>query len=144
MNRQILIGGVDPLTRYTDINLKSGSNVTITYVNNNTTKKVDVTISSTGGGGGGTVRSINNVSVDTAAGSTSGTDYVYLCSGTMTLTLPDATTNTNLYTVKNVGTGMIIINTTSSQTIDGGLTALLRVQYTSVDLISDTANWNVT
>lgn len=143
MNRQIFIGGVNPLTRFTDINLKAGSNVTLTYANNNATQKVDVTISSSGGGGG-SVRSINSISISTAAGSTSGTDYVYLCTGTLTLTLPDATANTNLYTVKNVGTGVVTINTTSSQTIDGALTTVMPLQYTAVDLISDTANWNVT
>lgn len=146
MNRQILIGGVDPLTRYTDINFKAGSNVTITYANNNTTKKVDVTISATGGGGGGGItRSIQSISSSQAAGSASATDYVYLCSGTMTLTMPDATAgNTNLYTVKNVGTGVVTVNTTSAQTIDGGATAVLQVRYTAIDLESDSVGWNVT
>lgn len=143
MNRQMFIGGVDPLTKYTDMNLKAGSNVTISYVNNNTTKKVDVTISSSGGGGGST-RSINNVSTPTAAGDAAGTDYVYLCSGTMTLTLPTAVGNTNLYTVKNVSTGVVTVATTGGETIDDGLTAVLRVQYTAVDLISDGSNWKVT
>jgi len=46
MNRQMFIGGVDPLTKYTDMNLKAGPNCTITYANNNATGKVDVTISS--------------------------------------------------------------------------------------------------
>lgn len=142
-NRQILIGGVDPLTRYTDINWKAGSNVTITYANNDTTKKVDITIAATGGGGG-TIRSINSISGNTTAGSTAGTDYVYLCSGTLILTLPTAVANTNQYTVKNVGTGVVTINTTSSQTIDGALTQVMPVQFTSIDAISDTANWNIT
>lgn len=143
-NRQFFVGGADPLTKYTDINLKAGANVTLTYANNNTTKKAEITIAAVGGGGGGTVRSINSISASTSAGSTAGTDYVYLCSGTLTLTLPDATANTNLYTVKNVGTGVVTIDTTSSQTIDGSLTIVMPVQYTAVDLISDTANWNVT
>lgn len=144
MNRQVFFNSTDFLTKYTDINWKAGSNVTFTIANNNATKKVDITVSATGGGGGGTVRSINSISVDTSAGSTSGTDYVYLVSGTTTLTLPDATANTNLYTVKNVGTGVVTIATTSAQTIDGSLTIVMPVQYTAVDLISDTANWNVT
>lgn len=53
MNRNIAINGNSSvLSRYTDINLKAGSNVTITAVNNNTTKYVDITITSSGGGGG--------------------------------------------------------------------------------------------
>lgn len=144
MNRHINFNGTDFLTKYTDINYKAGSNVTFTIANNNQTKMVDVTISSSGGGGGST-RSINSISTSQTAGSTSGTDYVYICSGTMTLTMPDATaSNTNLYTIKNVGVGIVTINTTSAQTIDGSLTIVMPVQYTSVDLISDTANWNVT
>ncbi len=145
MHRKITFNGTDYLTRYTDINYKAGSNVTFTVANNNQTKMVDVTISATGGGGGGTVRSINSISTDTTAAAASQTDYVYLCTGTLTLTLPDATAgNTNLYTVKNVGTGVVTVATTSSQTIDGDLTKIMPVQYTSIDVISDTANWGIT
>lgn len=145
MNRQEKFNGTDRLTRYTDINWKAGNNVTFTIVNNDTFKRVDVTISATGGSGSGIVRSINSVSVPTTAGSASTTDYVYLVSGTTTITLPDATAgNTNLYTIKNVGTGVVTVNTTSSQTIDGSLTITLPVQYTSVDIESDSANWNIT
>ncbi len=142
MNRKITFGGVDYLTRFTDINYKAGTNVTFTVAENAQTKMVDVTV--TASGTGGTVRSINSVAVNTAAGATAGTDYVYLCSGTMTLTLPTAVGNTNLYTVKNVGTGVITIATTSAQTIDGNANITMATQFTSVDLISNTANWNIT
>lgn len=144
MNRNISIGGNSSvLSRYTDINFKAGANVTITYVNNNTTKNLDVTFAATGGSGSGIVRSVNNISTNTVAGSTATTDYVYLCTGPLTLTLPDATGNTNLYTVKNVGGGTTTINTTSSQTIDGGLTATLSTLYIEITLVSDGSNWNV-
>lgn len=143
-NRNIAVGGnVGVLSKYTDINIKAGANVTITYTNNETTKYLDLTIAATGGGGG-TIRSINSISSDTTAGSTAGTDYVYLVSGTTTLTLPTAVGNTNLYTVKNVGTGVVTINTTGGQSIDADTTVTMPVQYTSVDLISGGANWNVT
>jgi hypothetical protein len=143
MNRQIFVGGNDPLIKYTDINFKAGSNVTLTYANNNTTQKAEITIAATGGGGG-TTRSINSISGDTTAGDTSGTDYVYLCSGTLTLTLPTAVANGNLYTIKNVGVGTVTIATTSLQTIDGDTTVIMPIRYTAVDVISDTANWNIT
>ncbi len=55
-NRQMFIGGADPLTRYTDMNLKAGTNTTITYADNNTTKQVDVTFTATGGSGGHTIQ----------------------------------------------------------------------------------------
>jgi len=88
-------------------------------------------------------KSINVVSVNTNAGSASSTDYVYLASGTINITLPTAVGNQNLYTIKNVGTGVITVDTTSSQTIDGSLTAPIRVQYLSLTLVSDGANWNI-
>jgi hypothetical protein len=55
----------------------------------------------------------------------------------------DAVGNNNNYVIKNVGTGVITIDTTSSQTIDGSLTAPIKVQYLSLTLISDGANWNI-
>lgn len=141
-NRDIRVGGAFVLTPFTDINLKAGSNVTITYSTNQATKFTDITFASTGGGG--TIRSINSISTSQTAGATAGTDYVYICSGTITLTLPTAVGNTNLYTVKNAGTGIITVDTTSSQTIDGDLTITMPVKYTSVDLISDGSNWQIT
>ena len=88
-------------------------------------------------------KSINVVSTNTSAGSDASTDYVYLASNTINITLPTAVDNQNLYTIKNVGTGTVTINTTSSQTIDGSLTAPIRVQYLSLTLVSNGANWNI-
>jgi hypothetical protein len=98
---------------------------------------------STSTGAGGSAKSINSVSTNTAAGSTSSTDYFYFGSGTINITLPTAVGNTNNYTIKNVGTGVITIDTTSSQAIDGSLTAPINVQYLSLTIISDGANWNI-
>ena len=89
------------------------------------------------------VKSINSVSGNTNAGNNQNTDYIYFATNTITITLPTAISNTNSYVIKNVGTGTITINTTSSQTIDGSLTALIKVQYLSLTLISDGANWNI-
>lgn len=95
-----------------------------------------------GGGGSGITRSISSVSSNTNAGSATLTDYIYYCSGIMTLTLPTAIGNTNLYTIKNVGTGTITIATTSGQLIDGASSQNIPVQYLSFTLASDNANWN--
>lgn len=94
-------------------------------------------------GGSGITRSVNNISTTTTAGSAASTDYVYLISGTTTLTLPTAVGNTNRYTLKNVGTNTVTINTTSSQTIDGSTSITMAVQYTAIDVISDGTNWNI-
>ncbi|NBX97440.1 hypothetical protein EBQ81_01050, partial [bacterium] len=89
-------------------------------------------------------RSVNVVSTATAAGSATATDYIYLVSGTTTITLPTAVGNTNRYTIKNTGTNTVSIATTSSQTIDGSSSPItINVQYVTLDLISDGSNWNI-
>lgn len=149
MNRNIAIGGnPSVLQKYTDINLKAGNNVTIVYQNNEVKKWVDITISATGGGSGsvgGVIRSINTVATSQAMGNTSGTDYVYLCTQGVNLTLPDASANTNLYTVKNISNSSVLVTTTGGQAIDNDTTIIMPIKYTSVDLISNTSNtWNIT
>lgn len=47
------------------------------------------------------------------------------------------------FTIKNSGTGVITVATTSSQTIDGVTTFTLPSQYTSVTVQSDGANWKI-
>lgn len=143
MNRNISVGGNSSmLSRYTDINLKAGSNVTLTYSNNNTTKYLDLTIAATGGAG--TSRSISTVTVSSIIVATASTDIVVLANAGIQLTLPTAVSNTNLYTIKNIGTSSVLINTTGAETIDTALTLIMPVQFTSVDLISDSVNWNIT
>lgn len=63
-----------------------------------------------------------------------------------TTTLPSAIGHTGYkFIFKKIGTGTNIwtINTTSSQTIDGGLTATISVSNTSITLVSDGANWQI-
>ena len=145
MNRKITFAGVDYLTRYTDINYINGSNVTYTIANNDAKKRVDVTISSSGGGGGST-RSVNTISTSTNAGASIGTDYVYICNAPLTLTMPDATLAglTNLYTIKNISNGTIVITPEAGQLIDTRNSMQLSNSFTSVDLVSDGSNWSVT
>jgi hypothetical protein len=94
--------------------------------------------------GTGIARSVNSVSTNTTAGSGANVDYVYLVSGTTTITLPTAVGNTNRYTIKRSGTGVVSIATTSSQTIDGSSSPItITRQYVSIDLISNGANWEI-
>jgi hypothetical protein len=94
--------------------------------------------------GSGINRSVNSVSTNTNAGSGANVDYVYLVSGTTTITLPTAVGNTNRYTIKRSGTGVVSIATTSSQTIDGSSSPInINVRYVSIDLISNGANWEI-
>lgn len=94
-------------------------------------------------GGSGITRSINSISSATNAGATASTDYVYLVSGTTTLTLPTAVGNTNRYSVTNVGTNTVTVATTSSQTVNGSSSATLPIANMSLDFVSNGSNWVV-
>lgn len=95
-----------------------------------------------GGSGSGITRTITSFSGTTSAGSTASTDYVYIGTGTNTLTLPTAASNTNAYSIKNSGTGIITIATTSSQTIDGNANIMLSPNQL-ITVYSDNSNWIV-
>jgi hypothetical protein len=66
-----------------------------------------------------------------------------VASGGFTVTLPTAVGNTNAFTVKKTDSSanIVVIGTTSSQTIDGGTTAQIKVQYDSISVVSDGSNW---
>lgn len=93
--------------------------------------------------GAGINRAVSSIAAPTTAAAAALTDYVYLVSGTTTLTLPTAVGNTNLYTIKNTGVATVTIATTGGQTIDGSASATLAVANTSLTLISDNANWRI-
>lgn len=143
INRNIAIGGnTSTLSKYTDVNIKAGSNITLTYSNNNTTKYLDLTIASSGGGSvGGTVRQIQTLSVSSSIGTLAGTDQVYLCSAGIALTLPTAVSDTNLYTIKNVSNSSILIVGTIDDDASG---IIMPIKYTSVDIISNDTDWDIT
>ena len=64
------------------------------------------------------------------------------CTNTITITLPTAVGNSGrFHTIKNSGTGVITIATTSSQTIDGLTTQSLLTQYSKITVQSTGANW---
>lgn len=90
-----------------------------------------------------TGRQVSSISASATAGKQPGVDFVYLVSGTTTLTLPTAVDNGSRYTIKNTGTGVVTVATTSSQTIDGATTATIAVADASIDVISDGANWRI-
>ena len=66
-------------------------------------------------------------------------------SGTITLTLPSAGSlhAGNALPVKNVGTGIVTINTVSSQTIDGGPTTMTLRPGRALTLQSDSTGWRI-
>ena len=70
------------------------------------------------------------------------TDYFINCTAnTFTVTLPTAVGITGReYIIKNTGTGIITIDTTSSQTIDWATTREI-ITMESVTVVSTGANW---
>lgn len=72
------------------------------------------------------------------------TDETVECtSGTFTITLPTAVSATGkCYYIKNSGVGVITINTTSSQTIDGNASGTLTLNSMDAMLVqSNGSNW---
>lgn len=93
----------------------------------------------------GSIPVSSNYVAKTTTYTVSASDFVVNCtSGTFTVTLPTAVgVAGKQYCVKNSGTGVITIATTSAQTIDGAATFILAVQYEAIWVISNGANWVV-
>ena len=145
MNRNILVGNnSSTLGRYTDLNVKAGSNITLSYSNNDNLKTTDLTIAATSSVAGGTNRSISTVSVSSTLAAVASTDYVVIAGDGIKLTMPTAVSNTNLYTIKNKAASSVLVAADGAETIDGDANIILATQYVSVDLISDNANWHIT
>lgn len=118
----------------------------------------NVTISSTGvdtGTGDVTVNTSGGYSVVTISSTTynatqtSGSIVLLVdaatAGGAVTINLPTAIGNTAQFIIKKIDTGSNIVTTDafSTQTIDGGLTAIIRVGYTSITIVNNNANWFV-
>lgn len=91
----------------------------------------------------GLVRSVNNIAINTNAGNALQTDYFYICQGTITLTLPTCAGNSNLYSVKNAGTGIITVNFTGGQTADGSPSVTLPIPNMELNFISNGGGWDI-
>jgi len=80
---------------------------------------------------------------------TLGSDYFINCNGTFNITLPAATASNlgmppgRFYKIKNTGTGVITILTTSSQTIDGALSYTLNPNC-FIELTPNVTQWLIT
>lgn len=132
----LLVPSQKAIKTYADTKVPQVRNLTIngTTYNLSADRSWTITASAT---------SVNVVSTNTAAGSAASTDYVYLVSGTTTVTLPAAAGNTNLYTIKRIGTNIVSIATTAG-TIDGSASPItITRQYVSLTLVSDGTNWNI-
>jgi len=123
-----------PLTTAVTLFNFTGDGVTASVIGTDVTVNIP--------GGTSFTRTITSVNSNTAAGSAASTDYVYLASNAITITMPAAASNTNLYTIKRVGTDLVQVDGGGAN-IDGSASINLNVQYQSVNLVSDGTNWNI-
>lgn len=91
----------------------------------------------------------NRTTITAATYTALDTDIVILADATsnaITITLPAAATNNervlNIKKIDSVGNN-VTIDGNASETIDGGLTAVLTVQYESITIICDGSNWHI-
>lgn len=65
--------------------------------------------------------------------------------GPVAVTLPTAVSSTGRYRVKKIDStpNAATVNTTSSQTLDGGLTLALTTQYLGYEFLPASGNWTV-
>lgn len=92
--------------------------------------------------GGGAV--INGYIAKTANYTLLTTDYTVNCTAnSFNITLPTAIGVTGqIYNIKNTGTGIITILTTSSQTVDGNTSGFYTIsQWSNMQVQSNGANW---
>lgn len=66
-------------------------------------------------------------------------------SGGLTITLPTAASNTNVYHIKKMDTSsnFVTIATTASQLIDGSATAVIKVPFVSLTVVSNGTGWSI-
>ncbi len=90
---------------------------------------------------------VSNYTAQTTTYAAAIQDYVNCTSGTFTVTLPTAVNNIGKFiTIKNTGTGVITLATTSAQTVDGLASGkiILGTTNDTITVTSDGANWTVT
>ena len=90
-------------------------------------------------GGGGVINGYTAVS---STYTVDLTDYIINCTAnTFTVNLPTAVGYNGLtFVIKNSGSGVITVDPSGSQTIDGSTTRTL-IQYESIKIVSDGSNW---
>ncbi len=136
------VGAVTTITANADIIVPDEAYDAVTWNGNNevpTKNAIRDKIESMTAGSGIT-RSVTVTSGNVTAGNSAATDYVIFVAGAHTVSLPAATSNTNLYTIKNNHTADITIDTVGTETIDGTASISIAPQE-SVQIISDGTNY---
>ncbi len=91
----------------------------------------------------GIIRITGTITVSSLLPSAVGMDYVYFCTNTITIMLPTAVGNTNLYTLKNIGAGIITVIGSGGETIDDVASIPMPDHNMLLSFISDGVNWRI-
>lgn len=135
VNSRVKLTGGNTITGTQDLTGAVTNVATPTTANNATTKAyVD-----------GLNASINAYVAKTASYTLTDADGVVdLTSGTATFTLPTAVGRTGKqFVVKNSGAGILTLDTTGAQTIDGMTTKTYSTQYSGARVVSNGSNWAI-
>jgi hypothetical protein len=134
------------ITQYDDSNARSAISLTTTGSSGASTYNSSTGVLNVPNYASSSSYSVISQSSTYSITSTTGTIIVKAdtTSAGFTITLPTAVGNTAMIIIKKiVSVNTLTIGTTSSQTIDGGSTAALKVNGASITLISDNANWQI-
>ena len=130
------------------LNFIEGSNVALTISDDSVNDQVDITISSTGGGAGSLpqVTTLTDTTNNLSIIGISQIIRIDPSANNVQCFLPTAVGNTGyIFWIKRVTGGLntAIINTTSSQTIDGVLSASLTVLNEAIGIYSNGIGWEI-
>lgn len=96
-----------------------------------------------GVGGSGITRQTSIITANTTGGSSALKDYIYIATAGMSFTLPDASGNLNLYTLKNASNSSVLVTSIGGDTIDGSGSVLSAINNQTLGFISDNTNWRI-
>lgn len=92
------------------------------------------------GGGSGITRTVVTTSGSITLGATASVDYTYYVAGAHTLSMPSP--NTNRYTIKNLHSAAITVDTAGAENIEGAASLSLQPND-SIEVMSDGTNWYI-
>lgn len=127
------------------LELPSTTTAVTATLGDNTTKVATTAFVTTAVGGASGGYTLTTETAGFTENSLSG-EKIRLCdlAAGFTVTLPTAIGNTSKLTYKKMlAAGSIIIDGNGAQTIDGGTTATLNLQYEAITLVSNNANWMI-
>ena len=140
-NRQINVDSSVMSTKYTDLNILAGANITLTKSDDDSLKRTNLTIDADMDGG------LTVTSTTASVYSVATTDNYILASSsvqTATIELPTAVGITGRrYDIKKTDptANVVVVKPDGSETIDDGIAAELHSQYESMTVVSNGVDW---